>query len=67
MAEPASGSATGPLVAGLDLGGTKVLGLVLDPADPARALVTERVDTPRGGQPAEIRIYKTEERSPRPR
>ena len=41
-------SASGPLVAGLDLGGTKVLGQVLDPADPRRALATARLDTPRG-------------------
>jgi glucokinase len=41
-------SASGSLVAGLDLGGTKVLGQVLDPADPRRALAAARVDTPRG-------------------
>lgn len=36
------------LVAGVDLGGTKILGRVLDPRDPARAVATARVDTPRG-------------------
>jgi glucokinase len=48
MAGRPLGSPTGPLVAGLDLGGTKVLGQVLDPADPSRALATARLDTPRG-------------------
>ncbi len=36
------------LVAGFDIGGTKILGRVLDPADPRRALVQNRTDTPRG-------------------
>ena len=40
---------TPSLAAGLDLGGTKVLGRVLHPADPRRALAEARVDTPRGG------------------
>ncbi len=40
---------TPPIVAGIDLGGTKLLGRVLDPTDPLRALVEARVDTPRGG------------------
>jgi glucokinase len=38
-----------PLVAGLDLGGTKILGVVADPRDPRRVLCSSRVDTPRGG------------------
>ena len=48
MADPSLGSDPAPLVAGLDLGGTKVLGIVPDPADPRRTLATVRVDTPRG-------------------
>ena len=36
------------IVAGLDLGGTKILGRVLDSADPAVALGDLRVDTPHG-------------------
>jgi glucokinase len=40
--------AADPQVAGFDIGGTKILGRVLDPADPRRALATSRVDTPRG-------------------
>ncbi len=36
------------LVAGFDVGGTKILGRVPDPADPRRALVQHRRDTPRG-------------------
>lgn len=36
-------------VAGVDLGGTKILGRVLDPDDPCRVLVEARRDTPRGG------------------
>lgn len=38
----------GAVVAGLDVGGTKVLGRVLDPGDPTVALVEHRVPTPRG-------------------
>lgn len=39
------------LVAGLDLGGTKLLGVVLDGADPAsRPLLEERVKTPHDGE-----------------
>src|SRR6185312_4693187 len=38
------------LVAGLDLGGTKLLGVVLDPADPkGEPLLEERVPTPHEG------------------
>ncbi len=44
-----SPSAPSILVGGIDLGGTKILGRVLDPADPRRSLVEARVDTPRGG------------------
>ena len=51
MAGLSSGSGPAPLVAGLDLGGTKVLGMVPDPADPRRALAMVRVDTPRGAGP----------------
>jgi glucokinase len=40
---------TEPLVAGLDLGGTKILGVVTDPQDPRRVVCSSRVDTPRGG------------------
>lgn len=39
---------TEPLVAGLDLGGTKILGVITDPDDPRRTLCSHRVDTPRG-------------------
>lgn len=39
-----------PLVAGLDLGGTKILGRVVDPLDPRTALAEVRVDTPRGAE-----------------
>jgi glucokinase len=49
MADPSRGSARRPLVVGLDLGGTKILGQVLDPDDQRRALAVRRVDTPRGG------------------
>lgn len=37
------------LAVGVDVGGTKVLGRVLDPVDDRAALVEFRVDTPRGG------------------
>ncbi|HVN50481.1 MAG TPA: ROK family protein [Acidimicrobiales bacterium] len=37
-----------PLVAGVDVGGTKILGRVLDPDDARRTLVEVRADTPRG-------------------
>lgn len=37
------------LAVGIDLGGTKILGRVLDPLDATRALHEHRVDTPRGG------------------
>jgi len=43
------GLGTPLLVAGIDLGGTKILGRVLDPDDPRLAIATARVDTPRGG------------------
>jgi glucokinase len=36
------------LIAGLDLGGTKILGVVADPAAPRTVLCSVRVDTPRG-------------------
>jgi glucokinase len=36
------------LVAGIDVGGTKILGRVLDPDDDRRALAELRLDTPRG-------------------
>jgi glucokinase len=36
------------IVAGLDLGGTKVLGRAFDPAVPADAVAEVRIDTPRG-------------------
>jgi len=37
-----------PLVAGIDLGGTKILGRLVDPAEPIRPIYEHRVDTPRG-------------------
>jgi glucokinase len=37
-----------PLAAGLDVGGTKILGRVVDPEDPTRSLAEVRADTPRG-------------------
>lgn len=39
----------GGYVAGIDLGGTKILGRVLDESEPERVLVEARRDTPRGG------------------
>ena len=36
-------------VAGIDIGGTKILGRVVDPTRPVDALATARIDTPRGG------------------
>jgi glucokinase len=45
---PAAGRGPSRLVAGLDLGGTKILGRVLDPDDPTRAIAEVRVDTPKG-------------------
>jgi glucokinase len=42
------GSGAPRIVAGLDLGGTKILGRVLDSADPLTALGDIRVDTPKG-------------------
>jgi glucokinase len=39
-----------PLVAGLDVGGTKILGRVLDPEDVRTTLVEVRADTPRGAE-----------------
>jgi glucokinase len=36
------------LVAGIDVGGTKILGRVIDPSDGRAALAEHRVDTPRG-------------------
>jgi glucokinase len=41
-------SAAGGLLAGIDVGGTKVLGIVLDPADPGTVLDEARVPTPDG-------------------
>jgi glucokinase len=41
-------ASTGAAVVGVDLGGTKVLARVVDPARPLDALATARVDTPRG-------------------
>lgn len=35
---------------GLDVGGTKVLGVALDPAAPSRVMAEERVPTPEGGE-----------------
>jgi glucokinase len=37
-----------PLVVGVDVGGTKILGRVVDPRRPLDALASARVDTPRG-------------------
>jgi len=45
---PADRSGAPRIVAGLDLGGTKILGRVLDSVDPAVALGDLRVDTPQG-------------------
>lgn len=43
--------ATGPLVAGLDLGGTKLLGLVIDPdVEGAEPFAEHRVPTPSGAE-----------------
>jgi glucokinase len=41
-------SASGRLLAGVDIGGTKILGVALDPADPGRLLAETRVPTPPG-------------------
>jgi glucokinase len=49
-ATPPDGSGAPRIVAGLDLGGTKVLGRVLDSAEPRTALGDLRVDTPVGGE-----------------
>jgi glucokinase len=38
------------LVAGIDVGGTKILGRVLDPEDDRRTLAELRVDTPKGSE-----------------
>src|SRR3954463_11522496 len=38
-----------PLVAGIDLGGTKILGRVIDPTEPTVVVAVARADTPRGG------------------
>jgi glucokinase len=37
-----------PLAVGIDVGGTKILGRVLDPARPDQAVAERRIDTPRG-------------------
>jgi glucokinase len=38
-----------PHVVGIDVGGTKILGRLVDPARPLEVLAAERVDTPLGG------------------
>lgn len=43
-----------PLVAGIDVGGTKILGVVVDRDDPARILAQHRVDTPHSGEPDDL-------------
>lgn len=49
MAAPTGGPPGAPLVIGLDLGGTKLLGLALDPGhEGAEAVAEERVATPTG-------------------
>ena len=42
---------SGPLVAGIDVGGTKVLGVALDPDDPTTVVEEARVPTPDGTAP----------------
>jgi glucokinase len=42
---------TAPLVAGIDVGGTKVLGVALDPDDPTTVVAEARVPTPDGASP----------------
>jgi glucokinase len=37
------------LAAGIDVGGTKILGVVVDPEDPTTIVAAQRVPTPRGG------------------
>jgi glucokinase len=44
------GHAGGVRTIGIDVGGTKVLGVVVDPDDPTRVLQERRVPTPPGGQ-----------------
>lgn len=44
-------SATDRLVVGIDVGGTKVLGVALDPADPTTVVDVARVPTPDGAGP----------------
>lgn len=41
-------SVSGPIVGGLDVGGTKIFGRVLDVQDPQTTLAEARVETPRG-------------------
>ncbi|HKE76178.1 MAG TPA: ROK family protein [Acidimicrobiales bacterium] len=41
-------SAPGRLLAGVDIGGTKILGIVLDPADPGTVVAETKVPTPPG-------------------
>lgn len=48
MVPPADLSSHEPLVCGLDLGGTKLLGVVVDPTGEDAPLLTERVPTPSG-------------------
>ena len=47
MGEPNDGMRR---VAGIDIGGTKILGRVADPSHPLDALAAARIDTPRGGE-----------------
>src|SRR5688572_21195724 len=42
--------APGPTTIGVDVGGTKVLGMAVDPARPLDVLAEERVPTPEGGE-----------------
>ncbi|HEY7070520.1 MAG TPA: hypothetical protein VH479_10415, partial [Acidimicrobiales bacterium] len=42
-------SAHDRLLAGVDIGGTKVLGIAVDPADPQKVVDEVRVATPDGG------------------
>jgi glucokinase len=39
------------VVGGIDLGGTKILGVAIDPEDPTQVLAEARVLTPRGAEP----------------
>jgi glucokinase len=48
---PPTGAPAGSLVAGIDVGGTKVLGVLVDPAQPAVVVDDARVATPDGAGP----------------